>query len=241
MPWIGLRQPGDRPHECRQSTESVGGREQRLGFQHPPAQVFEVGQTVVGCELERCVLQDPGHLLVHQPLQARKGEVEHPPSHLGALDRRRKRCHVAVFQIHQQALGQHQRLGGAVQCFGEERVAGPRIGQVDGRPGQPAPRRLIGKKLRLLREQQRQVRLNPREISRKVQSIWSGVQAGGQVQHPVTAVGDRFGDGVVDDLGPRDQPPAVAARHRSAGDDGATLLTGEALGERIAEQRVGTC
>ena len=48
-------------------------------------------------------------------------------------------------KIHQQALGQHQRSCGTVQRVVEEGVAGGRVGQVDGSPGQLAARRLVGK------------------------------------------------------------------------------------------------
>ena len=85
----------------------------------------------------------------------------------------------------------------------------------------------------------RKVCLDPWKVRWKVQSVRPGVQAGGQVQHPVAAVGDRFGDGVVDDLGARDEPPAAAARHRSLGDDRAALLARETLGQWVSEQRVG--
>jgi hypothetical protein len=91
------------------------------------------------------------------------------------------------------------------------------------------------------RYQYRQIRFHPSEIRRKVQTIGPGVQTGSQVQHPVTAVGDRLGDGVVDDLGARDQPPPVASRPWNLGDDSAAVFTGETLGERVAEQRIRPC
>jgi hypothetical protein len=83
-----------------------------------------------------------------------------------------------------------------------------------------------------------EVRLDPAKIRRKVQSVRSGVQAGCQIQHAVAPVGDRLGDGVVDDLGPSDQPPASATGQRRFGHDRTALLPPEALGEWIAKQRV---
>jgi hypothetical protein len=92
----------------------------------------------------------------------------------------------------------------------------------------------------VVRCQCRQIRFHPSEIRRKVQTIGPGVQTGSQVQHSITAVSDRLGNGVVDDLGARDQPLPVASRPWNPGDDSAAVFTGQTLGERVAEQCVGT-
>ena len=119
--------------------------------------------------------------------------------------------------------------------------AGAGVGQVDGRPGQSAARCLVGQQLGFSPRATAADRPPPTEIGRKVQTIGPGVQAGGQVQHAVAAVGDRLRNDVVDDLGARDQPPPVAADARRLGADGAAMFAGEASGERVAEQRIRTC
>lgn len=73
----------------------------------------------------------------------------------------------------------------------------------------------------------------------QIQPIRSGVQSGGQVEHSVTAVRDCPGNGVVDDFGAGDQPPAIAKCPRGVPDNRAAVLAGQALGKRVAEQCVG--
>jgi hypothetical protein len=114
-------------------------------------------------------------------------------------------------------------------------VAVGRIGEVDRMSPQPAPGCLVGERLLLFGEQLRQIRLDPGEIGRQVQPVRPGIQTGCQVQHLVAAVGDRVDDDVIDDLGTGHQPPAVANRSRSRGNDGTAAFARKPVGEWIVE------
>lgn len=143
--------------------------EDRIHLDGPPTEVFEVGKAVGGCELEWCAVHHAAAPLVHPPLKSRAGEIEHPPRHLGAGERRRQRPDVAVFEIHQETLRQHEGFRGTGKLLVQERVAGSRIGEVDRMSPQPAARGLIGERSLLLGEQLRQIRLDPGEVCRQVQ------------------------------------------------------------------------
>jgi len=170
--------------------EAIGRGHHRFDRGGRPAQVLEETQAIGRGELERRVLQHAGGLAVHRSQQPGGREIECPPGNLGATEGLGKTNDVAVGEIHQQTLGQHEGLPGAGHCLVQERVAGGRVGQVDGMAGQVAARSLVGQYAVLLGDQRRQVGFDPDQLGWQVEPVGAGVQAGGQVQDTVAALRD---------------------------------------------------
>ena len=131
----------------------MGGLEHGFRFDGPPAEVFEEGQPVLGCELERCVCEIPAMFLLICVFRPGKAKSSIHQATSGRLIAPESAAMSAVLEVHRQTLGQHEGLRRAVQRVVEEGVTGVRDGEVDGGAGQPASRGLVGKQLRLFCEQ----------------------------------------------------------------------------------------
>ena len=168
----------------------------------------------------RAGCRPPMPLLIIARIAGRQ-QIEHPPANR-RLRRQiaRQRWHRGVVQVDDQPLGDDQRVRGALHRAPQEVGARRRVGEVDRLADQRAGRLLGGEQALLLVDEGGQVRLDPGQRARQRQPVRPRVEASGQVQHPVAALGDRLQHQIVDQLRARDRRPARGGGARRRGGDG---------------------
>ncbi len=146
--------------------------------------------------------------------------------------------HLVALEVDEQPFGDHEDALRAPADVLQQTAARLDVGQVERDPFQSAVRTLLGEDVALVREDGREVDLDPLERGRERQPVGPGVESRGEVEDEIGARGDLAGDEVVEQVGARDERPLLPHGPAERRVQRLTTLAGESPRERIAKHRV---